>query len=293
MRSDDFQKRSPARESRRFSLVLEYDGTAFRGWQKQGEATIRTVQGILLDRASELFGTDSIDIQGNGRTDAGVHALEYMAHLEVCTRLQAADIKDALNRVLPKDLVILDMQSVDARFHARHHCLGRSYLYQIAEEQRAFMKRYFWDLPEKLDVRLMQEAAAIFVDMHNFAAFAEKQEMKKSTKVLINALQLEQGGGMILVRVVASHFLWHLVRRLVGTIAAIGSGRLTLDEAKVMLETGQSTAIPWMAPAHGLFFEKALYDREAFISFAETTPLLPAPRYSRSNILRAVTNCAC
>ncbi len=264
---------------RKFCLVLEYEGTAFRGWQKQGELTIRTVQGVLLDRAAQLFGTWDIDLQGNGRTDAGVHALAYTAHLEVLTRFSAPEVKAGLNRLLPKDIAVLDVQPVDVRFHARHHCLGRSYLYQIAEGQRAFMKRYAWGLEDDLDFGLMQEAAALFVGMHDFLAFAEKQETKKSTKVLVKALQLERVAGMVLVRVVASHFLWHLVRRLVGTMAAIGSGRLTIDEARVMLKTGQASSIPWMAPAQGLFFEQAFYDREELSSFAESVPLAPAPRW--------------
>jgi len=236
------------------------------------------VQGVLLDRAAAIFGTSDLELQGNGRTDAGVHALEYTAHLETVTSLQALEIKAVLNRQLPKDIAVLDVQPVDARFHARHHCLGRSYLYQIAEEQLAFMKRYAWSLEDNLDFGLMQEAAALFVGMHDFLAFAEKQELKKSTKVLVEALQLERVGGLILVRVVASHFLWHLVRRLVGTLAAIGSGKLMVEEVEAMLASGQSSSIPWMAPAHGLFFEKAFYEREAFHSFVKTAPLTPAPR---------------
>ena len=267
-----------ARDLQRFCLVLEFEGAGYHGWQKQGEKGIKTVQGVFLDRAAELFARQAVELQGNGRTDTGVHALEYMAHLSVRTRLTASEIKDGLNRLLPKDIAILDLWPVDQRFHARHHCLGRSYLYQIAEQQRAFMRRYAWSLEEKLDLELMREAAAIFVGMHDFAAFAEKQELKKSTKVLVNALRLEQAGGMILVRVVASHFLWHLVRRLVGTMAAIGSGKLTIDEAKAMLVSGRVDSIPWLAPAYGLFFEKALYDQEEFSSFAESAPLITAPR---------------
>lgn len=278
MKGVNLSAQSSRSAARRFRLLLEYEGTAFRGWQRQGEATIRTVQGVLLARAAEIFGTDDIDLQGNGRTDAGVHALEYMAHLEVATTLLADEIKLALNQQLPKDIAILDVQPVDSRFHARHHCLGRSYLYQIAEGQLAFMKRYAWSLEDSLDFELMREAADIFVGMHDFLAYAEKQELKKSTKVLVEALQVERVGKLILVRVVASHFLWHLVRRLVGTLAAIGSGRMSLDEAKEMLASGQSTSIPWMAPAHGLFFEKAFYEREAFHAFAKMAPLMSAPR---------------
>ena len=273
------QGERPRDRERRFRLILEYEGTGYRGWQKQGEKEVKTVQGVLLERAAELFGGEAIELQGNGRTDAGVHALEYTAHLAVKTPLSASEIKAGLNRLLPNDIAILDLQPVDSRFHARHHCLGRSYLYQIAEGQRAFMKRYSWSLADDLDFRLMREAAGRFVGMHDFLAFAEKQEMKKSTMVLVDAVRLERVAGMILVRVVASHFLLHLVRRLVGTLAAIGSGKQSLEEAQAMLDTGVSFSIPWLAPAHGLFFEKAFYDRTEYGSFAETAPLTPAPRY--------------
>ncbi|MDD5758119.1 MAG: tRNA pseudouridine(38-40) synthase TruA, partial [Desulfobulbaceae bacterium] len=197
----------------RFRLLLEFEGGAFRGWQRQGEANIRTVQGVLLSAAAEIFGTNDIDLQGNGRTDAGVHALEYVAHLEVATTMLADEITPAFNRLLPKDIAILEVQPADSRFHARHHCVGRSYLYQIAEGQMAFMRRYAWSLEDGLDFSLMRQAADIFLGMHDFLAFAEKQEQKKSPKVLVEALQVARVGQMILVRVVASHFLWHLVRR--------------------------------------------------------------------------------
>ncbi len=277
--ADRAGERPPGRGLGRFRLLLEYEGTGYRGWQKQGEKEVKTVQGVLLARAAELFGTEDIELTGNGRTDAGVHALEYTAHLAVRTLLPAPEIKAGLNRLLPKDIAVLDLVPVDPRFHARHHCLGRSYLYQIAVEQRAFMKRYAWSLGDDLDFQVMREAAGIFVGMHDFLAFAEKQEIKRSTKVLVDALELEQVAGLILVRVVASHFLWHLVRRLVGTLAAIGSGKMTLEEARAMLASGRSTSIPWLAPAQGLFFEKAFYDREEYRSFAGSAPLTPAPRY--------------
>lgn len=271
---------SPAEPHRqRFSLLLEYEGKAFRGWQKQGEAGIRTVQGVLLERAAEVFGRQDCEVQGNGRTDAGVHALAYTAHLEVVTALTAPEIQAALNRQLPKDLAIRQVWPVDSRFHARHHCLGRSYLYQIAEGQRAFSKRYAWSLEEDLDLSLMEETAAVFVGMHDFVAFAERQELRHSTQVLIDTVALRRLDGLLLIRVVASHFLWHLVRRLVGTLAAVGSGRLTIDEVKAMLTGGQANSPPWMAPAHGLFFERAFYLQEDYRSFAATVPLIPAPRW--------------
>lgn len=262
----------------RFRLVLEYEGTAYRGWQKQGEKSVRTVQGVILERAAELFADATVDLQGNGRTDAGVHALEYTAHLEVNTRLSPEEIRKSLNRLLPRDIAILDLVPVDARFHARHNCLGRSYLYQIAEEPRAFFRRYVWDLDAALDLSLMRQTAELFVGMHDCAAFAEKQELKKSTLVLVKGIRLERVGGLLLVRVVASHFLWHLVRRMVGTMAAVGSGKQSMDEVATMLSSGlPSSAIPWMAPAHGLFFEKAFYDRDALDAFVEAAPLIPAP----------------
>lgn len=253
----------------RFKLLLEFDGSKYSGWQRQGEAQVRTMQGALLKAAAELFATTALDIQGTGRTDAGVHALEYTAHLEVATTLAPETIQTRLNELLPANLVVLAVEAVHPRFHARHNCLGRSYLYRIARRKTAFARHYSWSLPEALDLAAMQAAAQAFVGMHDFLAFAEKSETKKSTKVLINALTVREEEGVLLIRVVGSHFLWHLVRRLVAVLVEVGRGRFSLPAIDQLLTEPGGPPVTIMAPACGLFFEKAFYDDHLMQQFIQ------------------------
>ena len=260
-------KKGPiAQTRRRYRLTLEYDGTGFSGWQKQNDA--RTLQGALLAAAAELFADDRIDIQGHGRTDAGVHALTYTAHLETTGPVMPlATMVQRFNELLPASIVLLEIGPCHPRFHARHSCVGRSYIYQIAKRKTAFHKKYVWWVREALDVTAMAEAANLFAGMHDFASFAEKQELKKSTLVKINGLFLYEDEQMLRLRVVGSHFLWRMVRRLAGVLVEVGRGNLTKEEVAACL-TGPSD-IPGRltAPASGLFFEQAFYDERELTDF--------------------------
>ena len=260
----------------RYKLVIEYDGSRFRGWQKQGEKEIRTVQGTLLAAAAELFPDRKIDVQGNGRTDAGVHALEYAAHLEAPVAMEPAALQERLNRLLPADIAVLEVEAVPPRFHARHHCLARSYLYRLVDSKNVFARRYVWSLSQPMDVAKMGRAASFFTGMHDFAAFAEKQELKKSTRVLVNSVTVERRQRTITVRVVGSHFLWHMVRRLVGVLVEVGGGSMEPEAVRRFLNGMEKDTARFTAPAHGLFFEKAFYDQKELEGFlAENPAVLP------------------
>lgn len=242
---------------RRYKLILEYDGTNFSGWQKQHDA--RTIQGDLLKGAERVFGSLTMDIQGCGRTDSGVHALAYVAHLEVASELAPESVLHSLNGILPKDIAILSVEAADPRFHARHNCVARSYIYRLKRRKSAFAKRYNWWIKEELDVAAMQDAAKILVGMHDFAAFAEKQELKKSTKVLVHMVQLSEDEDGLMLRIVGSHFLWHMVRRMVGVLVEIGCHRLQEDDVHKLLHPTAAWPFTHTAPAAGLFFERAFY----------------------------------
>jgi tRNA pseudouridine38-40 synthase len=250
---------------RRYKLTLEYDGTNFSGWQKQNDA--RTVQGDLLKGAERVFGNVIMDVQGCGRTDGGVHALEYAAHLEVASELEPQVVAEMLNETLPKDIAVLKAESVDPRFHARHNCVARSYIYQLRQRKSAFAKRYNWWIHEKLDVAAMRRAAGIMVGMHDFASFAEKQELKKSTMVLVQMVRLIEDENLISVRVVGSHFLWRMVRRMVGVLVEVGCHRLTEEDVRSFLHTLSTVPFNNTAPPAGLFFERAFYDEEDLQNF--------------------------
>lgn len=249
---------------KRFKLILEYDGSRYSGWQRQNDA--KTIQGSLLSAGARIFGS-KVDIQGNGRTDAGVHALNYAAHLEVRTSLQAKEIATRFNEILPADIAILDIEPCADRFHARHNCIGRSYLYRISRRKRAFDKNHAWWVPEPLDVGAMAEAAAIFVGMHNFASFAQKQELKKSTKVLINTINLFEEDDMIYFRTVGSHFLWKMIRRMAGVLVEVGRHNLRAEDVENFLLHRTDAPARFTANPSGLFFERAFYDQDEFDNF--------------------------
>ena len=257
---------APQTTRHRYRLTLEYDGTGFSGWQKQTDA--RTLQGALLAAAAEIFNDHRIDIQGHGRTDAGVHAIAYTAHLETTGEPQPeVQLIDRFNELLPASIAVLDIVPCHPRFHARHSCIGRSYLYQIAKRKSAFHKKYVWWVKEPLDSAAMAEAARLFTGMHDFAAFAEKQELKKSTKVLLNGIFLYEDEEMLRLRVVGSHFLWRMVRRLAGVLVEVGRGAMGLEEVSACLANASEAPSRLTAPASGLFFEQAFYDEAEFADF--------------------------
>src|ERR1035437_5790917 len=206
----------------RFKLYIEYDGTRYSGWQMQKQS--KTVQGRLLEVATQIFKGEKIDIQGSGRTDAGVHAICQIAHLEVKTMLAPEIIRMKFNDELPHDICIMEVEKVNPKFHARHDAKSRSYIYQIAKRRIAFGKPFVWWIKDKLNIEKMNNASKIFIGMNNFVSFAEKDELEKSTKVLIEDVQMKEEGDLILIRIIGSHFLWKMVRRMVGVLVEVGRG---------------------------------------------------------------------
>ena len=242
----------------RYKLMLEYDGTGFSGWQTQTNA--RSIQGTLIDAAREFFG-GNVDLQGAGRTDAGVHALAQVAHLEAPHRLPPQKILYGLNDLLPAPINILKVEEAPTGFHARHQAHQRSYLYLISRVRTAFGKRYVWWVKDDLDLDRMREAAEIFRGFHDFASFADKRIDKHlSTEVQIDRTDLATWGDLIAFRIAGSHFLWKMVRRLVGIMVAAGRGRLSAAEVEQMLSTASALPAQCTAPASGLFLAQVLYE---------------------------------
>jgi tRNA pseudouridine38-40 synthase len=244
----------------RFKLYIEYDGTRYSGWQVQKDA--RTIQGKLLEAAEKIFKQENVDVQGSGRTDAGVHALCQVAHLEVKTILAPEIIRMKFNDELPSDINILEVEKTNPKFHARHDATSRSYLYQISKRRTAFGKNYVWWIKDKLDFVKMQSAAKLFLGMHDFVSFTDEDNEEKSTKVLIEDLQLKENGELILVRIVGSHFLWKMVRRMIGVLVEIGRGKLSEKDLRKFLNTKSNEPAKFTAPPSGLFLEQVIYQGE-------------------------------
>jgi tRNA pseudouridine38-40 synthase len=242
----------------RFKLLIEYAGTRYRGWQIQKNA--RTVQGEIDRAVREVSKRREFELYGSGRTDAGVHALAQVAHLELYTDLPPDTLRRKLNDELPSDIHIRAIQTVPHRFHARHDAVSRCYLYQISRRRTAFGKSIVWWIREPLDVGAMRTAAAAFVGMKDFRAFTDDEPEEKSTRVLVDAIEIVESDALILIRVHGSHFLWKMVRRMVGVLAAVGRGDLRpSDAARLLHDEDSSAPAALAAPAAGLFLEAVLY----------------------------------
>lgn len=247
----------------RYKLSIEYAGTKYSGWQIQQNA--RTVQGEIDRAVREVTGRKDFELYGSGRTDAGVHALAQVAHLDVATTLPPESLRRKLNDELPADINLLSAQVVPHRFHARHDAVARRYLYQVATRRTAFAKPYVWWVKETLRVERMQQAAQAFVGMHDFGAFAvaDRQDEETSTRVLLERLDFAVDGSLILIGVEGSHFLWRMVRRLVGVLVAVGRGDLDAPAAAALLEGRSELPAKLTAPASGLFLERVFYKGES------------------------------
>ena len=242
----------------KYKMVLEYDGTNYSGWQAQKNA--RSIQGALID-AAQKFLDSPVEIQGAGRTDAGVHALGQAAHLETTRKIHCETLLIGLNDLLPAGINILSVENAHPRFHARHSAASRSYLYLIAKRRTAFGKKYVWWIKDNLHTGKMQQALAVFDGFHDFASFADKRMDKEtSTKVDIESVLLKEFGDIIALRLVGSHFLWKMVRRIVGMTVEAGRGNVTVKDLAQMLQTYSDIPARYTAPPSGLFLEKVLYE---------------------------------
>jgi tRNA pseudouridine38-40 synthase len=237
---------------------MEYAGTRYSGWQIQKNA--RTVQGELHRAIQEGLGVPRPETYGSGRTDAGVHALAQIAHIDVPSPLPTNTLIGRLNDALPADINVLAAEQVPARFHARHSAVARSYMYQIALRRTAFAKPFVWWVREPLDVDRMRAAAAALVGFADFRSFADDDPLEKSTTVLVNQIVVARQEHLVLVRVVGSHFLWKMVRRVTGVLVEVGRGGLAVDRVAALL-TSESDLPPRLtAPASGLFLERVFYE---------------------------------
>jgi tRNA pseudouridine38-40 synthase len=240
-------------------LEVEYEGTRYAGWQRQPHA--RTVQGEL-QKAAEEFWQAKVEVGGSGRTDAGVHALRQVAHLRVRTERPAPrprSVEAGLNKLLPHDVNVLLARAATPSFDARRDAVARFYLYQISTRRTAFGKPFVWWVRDRLDVRAMSEAAAHVVGRHDFASFCESPEEQTSTVVRVETAGVFQSGHLILFRVGASHFLWKMVRRLVGALVEVGRGNLAPEDFRQLLRRRSREPAAWTAPPSGLFLERVLY----------------------------------
>jgi len=267
----------------RFKLYIEYEGTRYSGWQMQKNA--KSVQGKLYEVAEKIFKSkfsgnkkEQLEIYGAGRTDAGVHALCQVAHLEVKTMLAPEIIKMKFNDELPPDINVLEVEKTSPTFHARHDAVSRSYLYQISRRRTAFGKPFVWWIKDRLDFKKMEKASQHFVGMHDYISFADREKEEKSTKVLIKDLKMKEEGDLILIRIWGSHFLWKQVRRMIGVLVEIGRGKLAEKDLIFFLEHESPAPAKYTAPPSGLFLEQIFYKGDELKKELKSTINIEMPK---------------
>jgi tRNA pseudouridine38-40 synthase len=255
-----------------YRLTLEYEGTRYHGWQEQQNA--RSIAGELRRAVQEAVGEGNAvkELGGSGRTDAGVHALAQTAHLRLGRAVEPEGLRREVNDRLPADIHVLALAPAAPGFHARHSALARSYLYQVSRRRTALAKRYVWWVKRPLVVERMAAAAALLAGRHDFRLFCERPAEQPSTLVEVERAEVAAAGSLILCRLVASHFLWKMVRRVTGALVRVGAGELDLESFAALLAAdparhfqaagqGRRPAQPaeWTAPPSGLFLERVLY----------------------------------
>jgi tRNA pseudouridine38-40 synthase len=259
-----------------YRLTLEYEGTRYHGWQEQKNA--KSVAGELRRAAVEAGGMVK-EIGGSGRTDAGVHALAQVAHLRLGREVDPGPFRRAVNDLLPPDIHVLSLAAAPDKFHARHSAVSRSYLYQISRRRTAFAKRWVWWVKRPLDAGHLAEVVSLLPGRHDFVLFCEKPAEQPSTVVVVESAEVVTEGALILVRLVASHFLWKMVRRVVGTLVQVAAGDLDRAAFRSLLSAqaprGRKVMpAEWTAPPSGLFLERVLYSGDPPLgAIASVTPV--------------------
>ena len=243
----------------RYKLTIEYDGTPFVGWQAQDNGP--SVQGLISD-AVAAFAGERAAVQGAGRTDAGVHALGQVAHMDLAKDWDDDTVRDALNfHLRPQPIAVLAAEHAAADFDARFSAVKRHYLYRISNRRAdlALDLNRAWRVPRPLDCALMQAAARLLVGRHDFTTFRAMECQAKSPVKTLDRLDVAREGDNVRITASARSFLQHQVRSMVGSLVHVGEGKWSVDDLAAALAARDRTACGQVAPPQGLYLVRVEY----------------------------------
>lgn len=245
---------------RTIKLVIEYDGTGFVGWQRQGKGV--SIQGLIEDALREIEGA-AVTLHGAGRTDAGVHALAQVASARVATPIADDRLVRALNAHLPDEIRVTGLTTVADDFHARFGSSGKAYEYRIwnGPTLPPFIRLYAWHVIERLDVDAMRLASRALVGEHDFAGFRSARSMNRTTVREITRAEwrVADDESLVVFEIAGTGFLRYMVRSLVGTLVEVGRGQRPPSDMARLLASPDRSAAGRTAPARGLFLVKVAY----------------------------------
>jgi tRNA pseudouridine38-40 synthase len=243
----------------RYRATIAYDGTGYHGFQRQAAEHEPTIQGEV-ERALTGIGQPDVTVVGSGRTDAGVHAAGQVIAFNAEWRHGSDALQRALNATLPADIAVLDLQEAAPDFRPRYDAVSREYVYTIynAPTRHPLKRMYALHIAEPLDAAAMNEAAAMLVGEHDFAAFGNPTAGEVTVRRMLRA-QVSAEAPIVRVELEASGFLYRMVRSIVGTLLAVGRGNLTPDEFRAVLESRDRSRAEAVAPPQGLCLTRVSY----------------------------------
>ena len=243
----------------RYKLTIEYDGTPFIGWQAQDNGP--SVQGVLVD-AVAAFAGERTNVAGAGRTDAGVHALGQVAHVDLAKDWDNDTVRDAINfHLRPFPVAVLTAERVEASFEARFSATKRFYLYRIVNRRAdlTLEQNRVWRVARALDAAAMHAAAQHLVGRHDFTTFRSSECQAKSAVKTLDRLDVLREGEEIRIEVSARSFLHHQVRSMVGSLVHVGEGKWSVEDLAAALAARDRSACGQVAPPHGLYLVRVEY----------------------------------
>lgn len=237
---------------RNIRLLLQYEGTRYQGWQKQ-TSTDNTIQGKLEKLLSRMC-NEEIELQGSGRTDAGVHALGQTANFHTNSDMPTEEMLAYINSYLPEDIAVTQVLEAAPRFHSRLNATGKHYVYRVVNSSvpDVFLRRYALAVPEKLDEEAMRKAAGYLLGEHDFKSFTSAKKGKKSTVRRIDEIRITREGDMLSFSFKGNGFLYHMIRILMGTLLEVGRGERDPESIPALIASCDREKAGPLVPAKGL-----------------------------------------
>lgn len=245
---------------RNIKMTIEYDGSRYLGWQRLGDSD-KTIQGKIETIVSNMIGSE-IEIVGSGRTDAGTHAHGQVANFKAETNMTLAAMQEHLNRYLPRDIVVKELEEVAERFHSRYHATGKTYSYYIWNSKipTAFHRNHSFHVTDELDRTALEAACQKLIGRYDFLGFSSLKKSKKSTVRTINSITITNDGPLFRFTFNGEGFLYNQIRIMMGTILEIGAGKRTLDSIDAVFASGIRSQAGETVPAYGLFLDEVFYE---------------------------------
>ena len=242
-----------------YKMILEYEGTRYNGWQKQGN-TPNTIQGIL-ETALESISGETVEINGSGRTDAGVHAAGQCASFKLQNPIDCDIILNELNKSLNRDIRIISVEKVHPRFHARLNAKSKTYIYKICTGKKApvFFRHFIYLHPCSIDIDTLRKGADMLVGEHDFRAFTSNHRTKKSTVRTIYSIDIDYSEEILTLSFTGNGFLYNMVRILAGSLLMVGTGEMSTEDLALAFDSKDRKRAGVTLPSGGLTLERVFY----------------------------------